>query len=176
MDMPATSRKRPASSPLNAKACQPTTSIGSISTPHAWPPPPTDNELMLYQKGGGNRERNGHILCVFAGHYGSSKYCGFEAIVYLKCFFVVVSWCILSIVGSSKYVLFLGKKRTYLLLVKVHTWHNLSPSAFFNLSSLFQCLWSTSFFPHSFCSCTDLRALFKLLLLSTINKTCSLKC
>ena len=28
---------------------------------HAWPLPPTDNEVMLYRKGGGNRERNGHI-------------------------------------------------------------------------------------------------------------------
>ena len=31
MDMPATSRKRPASSPLNAEACQPTASVGNTS-------------------------------------------------------------------------------------------------------------------------------------------------
>ena len=34
MDTPATSQKRPASSPLNAEACQPPASIRSISLPH----------------------------------------------------------------------------------------------------------------------------------------------
>ena len=84
---------------------------------------------------------------VFAGHYGSSKHCGFEAIVYLKSFFVVVSWFILSIVGSIKYVLLLGKKRTYLLLVKVHTWHNLSPSAFLTFLLCFSVSGACHFFP-----------------------------
>ena len=83
-----TSRKRPASSSLNAKACQPTASVGSISPTCAWPPPPTDNEVMLYRKGGHNCERNCCIppisppaFCTkakvakggggdFAGHYG----------------------------------------------------------------------------------------------------------
>ena len=41
MDMPATSRKRPASSPLNAEARQPTTSIGSISPPRVLRSAPT---------------------------------------------------------------------------------------------------------------------------------------
>ena len=66
MDTPATSRKRPASSPLNVKACQPTCSVRSISPPRArrclalGSHPPTDNEVMLYQyrKGGGGGGRN----------------------------------------------------------------------------------------------------------------------
>ena len=72
MDTPATSRKRPAFSPLNTEASQPTASTGSISPPRAWPPlPPTNNnEVMLYRKGGRNYERNCHIPrislpCVF---------------------------------------------------------------------------------------------------------------
>ena len=40
MDTPATLRKCPAFSPLNAEARQPTASVGSISPPCAWPPPP----------------------------------------------------------------------------------------------------------------------------------------
>ena len=51
MDTPVNSRKRPASSLLNAKAHQPTASVGSISPPRAWPPPPTDNEFMLRKEG-----------------------------------------------------------------------------------------------------------------------------
>ena len=78
MDTPATSRKRPASSPLNAEARQPTASVGSISPPRAWPPHPTDDEVMLYRKGGRNRERNCRIPRfvlrqkggVFSGHNG----------------------------------------------------------------------------------------------------------
>ena len=58
MDMLATSRKRPPPSPLNAEARQPTASVGSISLPRAWPPPPTDNEVMLYWNRGRNRKRN----------------------------------------------------------------------------------------------------------------------
>ena len=66
MDMPATSHKCPASSPLNAEARQPTASVWSISPSHAQPPPPTDNEAMLYsimshQKGGHNCEKKCHI-------------------------------------------------------------------------------------------------------------------
>ena len=61
MDMPATSHKCPASTR------QPTASVGSISPPHSQPPPPTDNEAMLYsimwhRKGECNRERKSHIL------------------------------------------------------------------------------------------------------------------
>ena len=41
MDTPATSRKRPASSPLNAEAHQPTVSVGSISPPRASRSAPT---------------------------------------------------------------------------------------------------------------------------------------
>ena len=101
MDMPATLHKCPASSPLNAEARQPTASVWSISPPHAQPPPPTDNEAMLYsimwhRKGGHNCEKKCHIprtspppaFCtkaevanggggggggggIFEGHYGS---------------------------------------------------------------------------------------------------------
>jgi len=53
-----------ASSRLNAEACQPTASVGSISPPRTWPPPSSDNEVMLYWKGGHNRERNCHIPCI----------------------------------------------------------------------------------------------------------------
>ena len=73
MDTPATSRKRSASSPLNAEARYPTGSVRSISPLcarrsrlRARPPPPTDNEVILYwyRKGGRNRERNRRILCI----------------------------------------------------------------------------------------------------------------
>ena len=59
---PATSRKHPAFSSLDAEACQPTASIGSISLPRAWPPPLTnnDNGVMLYWKGGHNHEKLSH--------------------------------------------------------------------------------------------------------------------
>ena len=55
MVMPATSQKRLASLLLNAEARQPTASIETISPPRTWAPPPTDNEVMLYWKGGCNR-------------------------------------------------------------------------------------------------------------------------
>ena len=69
MDTPATSRKRPAFSPLNAKARQPTASVGRISPPRVrrhlalglHPPPTNNNGVMLYRKGGRNRERNCRI-------------------------------------------------------------------------------------------------------------------
>ena len=48
----------PSSLTLNAEARQPSASVRSISPPRAWPPPSTDNEVMLYRKGGRNRERN----------------------------------------------------------------------------------------------------------------------
>ena len=102
MDTLATSRKRPASLPLNAEARQPTASVKSVSLLCArrcltWPPPPTDNEVMLYRKGGRNRQKKlSHpaykpplcfpcvfpVFCtkakvakggVFAGHYGRTK-------------------------------------------------------------------------------------------------------
>ena len=88
MDMAATSRKRPASSPFNAKARQPICSVGSIPLPRTCPSPPTDNEAMLYRKGGCNRERNCRIPCispsafctkakggggVFVGRYGNTR-------------------------------------------------------------------------------------------------------
>ena len=60
MDTPATLRKCPASSPLNAKARQPTASVGRISPSRTWPPPLTNNEVMLYRKGGHNREKVTH--------------------------------------------------------------------------------------------------------------------
>ena len=56
MDTPATSRKRPASLLLNAKAHQPTASVVSISPSLAWrrlalgPHPPTDNDFMPGRK------------------------------------------------------------------------------------------------------------------------------
>ena len=70
MDMLATSRRRPASSPLNAEIHPSNASVGSISPPHAQPPPPTDNEVMLYsimwhRKGGHKCERKCHILCLY---------------------------------------------------------------------------------------------------------------
>ena len=86
--------KRPASSPLNTEALQlphlSTLKLFSlllasgacISPPRTWPPPPTDNEVMLYRNGGHNCT-NKPSLCfvlrlrlqkgggVFAGHYGT---------------------------------------------------------------------------------------------------------
>ena len=69
VDTPATSRKRPAFSPLNAEARQPTASVGRISPPRVrrrlalglHPPPTNNNGVMLYRKGGRNRERNCRI-------------------------------------------------------------------------------------------------------------------
>ena len=69
MDTRAISRKRPAFSPLNNEARQPTASVGSISPPCVWrrlalglhPPPTNNNGVMLYQKGGRNHERNCRI-------------------------------------------------------------------------------------------------------------------
>ena len=68
MDTPATSRKHPAFSLLNAEARQPTASVGSISTLRSATfalglhSPPTNNiGVMLYRKGGRNRERNCRI-------------------------------------------------------------------------------------------------------------------
>jgi len=60
MDTPATLWKHPASSPLNAKACQPTASVESISPPRTW------RHLALGphalpRNGGRNHERNCHI-------------------------------------------------------------------------------------------------------------------
>ena len=92
--MPAPSQKRPASSPLNAEARQPTISIGGISPARARPSSPASNEIMLYsimwhRKGGHNHKRKCRIsrlykpplhfvvsltkCCkrrgIFAGHY-----------------------------------------------------------------------------------------------------------
>jgi len=66
MDTPATLQKRPAFSPLDAEARQPTTSVGSISPPRIWrhltlglhPPLTNNNGVMLYRKGGRNSQRN----------------------------------------------------------------------------------------------------------------------
>ena len=54
MDTPATSRKRPASSPLNVEAFQPTCSVRSIFPPRAWPSsPPTMRSCFIGTGGGG---------------------------------------------------------------------------------------------------------------------------
>ena len=61
MDTPATSRKRPASSPLNVKACQPTCRVRSISPPRArrclalgpHPPPTMRSCFISTGRGGG---------------------------------------------------------------------------------------------------------------------------
>ena len=52
IDMPATLRKRAASSPLNAEARQPITHVGSISPPRVLCLAPTSNSVpILYQCG-----------------------------------------------------------------------------------------------------------------------------
>ena len=51
MDTPATSWKRPTSSPLNAETRQPTASVGSISLPRAWPPPSTMRSRFAGREG-----------------------------------------------------------------------------------------------------------------------------
>ena len=62
MDTPATLRKCPAFSPLNAEARQSTTSVGSISSPRAWPPPRTDNgSCFIGMEGSIDPERNCRI-------------------------------------------------------------------------------------------------------------------
>ena len=54
---------------LNAEACQPIyRSGGSISLPRAWPTSSTDNEVMVYRKGGHNHERNCRILRISLLH------------------------------------------------------------------------------------------------------------
>ena len=58
MDTPATSWKRPASSPLNAEACQPTASVGSISPPRASRSAPTPLKI-LHSQVQGLRTRGG---------------------------------------------------------------------------------------------------------------------
>ena len=66
MDTPATSRKHPASSALNAEAHQPTASVGSISPPRVLrsapaPPPPHRNSYIEGLRGGmAAQERSQH--------------------------------------------------------------------------------------------------------------------
>ena len=62
MDTPATLRKHPFSLALSAETRQPSTSVGSISPPRAWPSTTNDNEVMLYRKEGRDRKTNCHIL------------------------------------------------------------------------------------------------------------------
>ena len=61
MDTPATSWKRPAFSPLNTEARQPTASVGSISPPRALLPPPTDKWQWGHALSEGRGGRNPDI-------------------------------------------------------------------------------------------------------------------
>ena len=73
MDTPATLQKRPASSPLNVKAFEPTCSIRSISPPRAWRcltlgphPPPTMRSCFIGTGRGGVIVREIVASCVQA--------------------------------------------------------------------------------------------------------------